>query len=170
MQKTKAPIRRSRQLAPLSREHHEGLLFVWKIRQGIAFNVPAGRIAQYCDWYWENVMRAHFQKEEEILSPLLPREDVLINTMLEDHQAISQKIQDVIADPSYYSLQRLAQIIYYHIRFEERHLFPHVERTASAKLQMAADALSEGPRPVEAWTDEFWFKKPKVTLFETSLH
>lgn len=114
-------------------------------------------------------MRAHFKKEEEILSRLLPREDVLINTMIEDHQAISQKIEDAIAAPSYYSLQRLAQIVYYHIRFEERHLFPHIEQTASAKLQEAADALSGSSLPVEAWADEFWFKKPKATLFEASL-
>jgi hypothetical protein len=170
MQKKKAPIRRSRQLAPLSREHHEELLFVWKIRQGMAFGVPAERIAQYCNWYWENVMRAHFRKEEQILSPLLPSHDVLINTMIEDHQAIGKKIEEVIADPLYYSLQRLAQIVYYHIRFEERHLFPHIERTAFAKLHEAAQALSETPRTLDTWADEFWIKKPKITVFEMSTH
>ena len=27
------PIKRSKQLAPLSREHHDGLMYVWKIRE-----------------------------------------------------------------------------------------------------------------------------------------
>ena len=30
------PLKRSKELAPLSREHHDGLLFAWKIKQGLA--------------------------------------------------------------------------------------------------------------------------------------
>ena len=29
------PIKRSKELVPLSKEHHEGLLFAWKIKQGL---------------------------------------------------------------------------------------------------------------------------------------
>ncbi|MBL7699073.1 MAG: hypothetical protein JNK79_12990 [Chitinophagaceae bacterium] len=154
------PIKRSRQLAALSREHHDGLLFVWKIRQGVALNVPAKRIGSYCEWYWQNSMKDHFKKEESALSSLLPESDFLLNTMKEDHQAITVKMEQVIEDATYYSLLRLAQIIYYHIRFEERSLFAHVEQVVpSEKLDEALLLLTEAHEPAEVWTDEFWTKK-----------
>ena len=34
------PLKRSKELAPLSREHHDGLLFAWKIKQGLANGTP----------------------------------------------------------------------------------------------------------------------------------
>lgn len=154
------PLKRSRQLAPLSREHHEGLLFVWKIRQGIALNVPAKRIADYCAWYWQNELQEHFRKEEAIFSSLLPVSDFLLNTMIEDHQAIACKMEQVIDDASYYSLQRLAQILYYHVRFEERSLFKHIEQVAPLeKLEEAAALLTVAHSPATAWQDEFWIKQ-----------
>jgi hemerythrin-like domain-containing protein len=171
MQKQHQPIKRSRQLAALSREHHEGLLFVWKIKQGIAFGVPAKRISRYCAWFWQNILKDHFAKEEAALSSLLPASDVLLNTMVEDHQAIFEKMEQVIDDASYYSLQRLGQIIYYHIRFEERSLFTHIEQTVPAeKLEQAVKILSVTPIPATPWDDEFWIKKPKANLFETSTY
>lgn len=160
MQKQVQPIKRSRELAPLSREHHEGLLFVWKIKQGIAFGIPADRIGKYCEWYRTNILEDHFTKEERTLSSLLPSSDVLLNTMKEDHQAIIEKLEQIEDDASYYSLQRLAQIIYYHIRFEERSLFPHIEQLApSEKLEQAAKTLAAETKPASEWRDEFWIKK-----------
>jgi hypothetical protein len=169
MQKKTTPLRRSPQLAPLSRQHHDTLLFVWKIRQGMAYKVPAGRIAQYCSWYWENRLRAHFQQEERLLSAVLPEGDVLLNTMKEDHQVITNKIEEVIDAPGYYNLQRLAQILYYHIRFEERDLFAHVELAAHEQLPQAGFQLIDEKSPPVQWADEFWIKKTKAPLFETSL-
>ena len=154
------PLKRSRQLAPLSREHHEGLLFVWKIRQGIALNVPAKRIADYCAWYWQNELHDHFRKEEAIFSSLLPASDFLLNTMIEDHQAIAWKMEQVIEGPSYYALQRLAQILYYHVRFEERNLFKHIEQVAPLeKLEEATSQLTVAHPPVTSWPDEFRIKQ-----------
>jgi hypothetical protein len=159
------PLKRSRQLAPLSREHHEGLLFVWKIRQGIALNVSAKRIARYCAWYWQNALQDHFKKEEAAFSSLLPASDFLLNTMIEDHEAIASKMEQVIDDSSYYVLQRLAQIIYYHVRFEERNLFAHIERVAPLdKLEEAVAVLTAAHAPAATWADEFWIKQKTPSL------
>lgn len=163
MQTQHQPLKRSAELAPLSREHHEGLLFVWKIKQGINFRIPPKRIGSYCEWTWDNIFKDHFRKEEVILSTLLPVDDVLFNTMMEDHQTIAQKMQEVIDDATYRSLERLAEIIYHHIRFEERYLFNHIEKKAPAeKLEQAAKLLSAAINPVTMWTDEFWLNTEKL--------
>jgi hypothetical protein len=169
MQKKTTPLRRSPQLAPLSRQHHDGLLFAWKIRQGIAYKVPPERIAKYCSWYWDNELRPHFVQEERSLAEVLPADDVLLNTMKDDHKVIANKIEEVIDAPAYYNLKRLAQIIYYHIRFEERDLFRHVEQAAHEQLTGPGFHLIDETKPAAQWTDEFWIKKPKAQLFETSL-
>jgi hypothetical protein len=47
------PIKRSAALSPLSREHHEGLLFAWKIRQGLQKNIDPERISKFTKWFWD---------------------------------------------------------------------------------------------------------------------
>jgi hypothetical protein len=68
----------------------------------------------------------------------------------------------VIADPSYYELKRLADIIYYHIRFEERNFFPHVEETLNEEqLNAVGIMLSRAIIQNKSWPDEFWTRKHK---------
>jgi hypothetical protein len=167
MQKTISPIKRSKQLAGVSREHHETLLFVWKIKQGVAYEIAPERIAAYCEWYWNNHLREHFHREEVALSKILPPSHVLMNNMIEDHEAIKIKMEQVIDDPSYHLLKRLAQIIYYHIRFEERTLFIHIENAATTEgLEEAAVLLTCAKNIKQLWNDEFWIKKQ--TRFSTN--
>ncbi|HEX4876854.1 MAG TPA: hypothetical protein VFV31_09305, partial [Chitinophagaceae bacterium] len=66
------PIKRSKQLAPLSREHHDGLLFAWKIKQGIANNATVEQMRKFALWYWRQHIKPHFFQEEKILLPYLP--------------------------------------------------------------------------------------------------
>jgi hypothetical protein len=169
MQKEHPPIKRIKELAELSREHHDGLHFVCKIKQGIAYGIPEKRIGKYCEWFWQNNLREHFKKEEAGLSTLLPKSDPLLNTMIEDHQIIVEKIEQVIDDPTYYQLRRLAQIIYYHIRFEERNLFARITRLAPAeKLEEAARLLSTHDVTDTLWPDQFWIKQAAVSA--ASMH
>ena len=65
------PIKRSKELAPLSREHHEGLLFAWKIKQGLKNETETKLIAEYVQWFWKNHLQEHFTEEEQILAPYL---------------------------------------------------------------------------------------------------
>src|SRR5215218_10593987 len=89
------PIKRSTQLAPLSREHHEGLLFVWKIRQGLAKNIEPARMVAFIQWFWQQHLKAHFKKEELVLPSVLSPEHPLIQQMFQEHAAIKTMIQDV---------------------------------------------------------------------------
>ena len=150
------PITRSKQLRKLSREHHQILLFVWKIRQGITLGIEVKRIASYCTWYWNNHMNAHSKKEDLLLTRIISPTKQLMNNMIEDHEAIRTKIDEVMNEPSYDSLKRLADIIYYHVRFEERVLFPAIERTATPDQLDAISFYVDDEHVTAEWQDEFW--------------
>lgn len=87
MSQSPQPIKRSAQLAPLSREHHEGLLAVWKIRQGLRNGTDTNTIARFVQWFWQEHLHTHFQQEETVLMPLLPGEP-LLHRMMEEHEEI----------------------------------------------------------------------------------
>ena len=55
---------RSRQLAPLSREHEDGMLFITRIREGLG-KYSIERLSHYTRWYWKNHIRPHFFHEEK---------------------------------------------------------------------------------------------------------
>ncbi|MFT3946192.1 MAG: hypothetical protein QM763_04385 [Agriterribacter sp.] len=46
------PIRRTSQLLLVSREHHFGLLFCWKIRQGIKRSIAVERMLNYLRFFF----------------------------------------------------------------------------------------------------------------------
>src|SRR4029078_13416586 len=126
------PIKRSKQLAPLSREHHETLLFTWKIRQGIKYGVSNKLIVEYCNWFWQIELKGHFKKEEAVLGMILPPDHPMMAKMLDDHQAIETQIRQLSAYASEFGLERLGQVISDHVRYEERMLFNYVERIATS--------------------------------------
>jgi hypothetical protein len=160
MKTIQQPLKRTMALQPLSREHHDALLFVWKIRQGLEQSVSPARLADYCNWYWTTHLQQHMYHEEKTLTKVLPIENPLMNNMIDDHSAIRIKMEQVIDDPSWESVRRLAQIIYYHVRFEERSLFPAIEKIATLdQLSQISKAL-EHPESSSEWADTFWLKHP----------
>ncbi len=153
------PIKRSEQLSPLSREHHEGLLFVWKIRQGVQNGIAVDRIAPFIRWFWQLHLQPHFQKEETLLPPLLPAQSPLVQQMLAEHAAIQNSIGIVHENTDYGFLKQLATMIHDHIRFEERQLFNEIEKTATDKqLQLLVEQLQDEPA-CAPWQDPFWLRK-----------
>ncbi len=154
------PIKRSSQLAPLSREHHEGLLFGWKIKQGLRNGTDINLIAQFVQWYWQNHLQEHFTEEEHILAVHLPAADPLVQRMIEEHQGIEAlvHINANIADEVL--LAQLADDLNDHIRFEEREFFPYAERTLPAEaLDHIYTQLSREKPSCSRWESEFWLKK-----------
>ena len=152
------PIKRSQELAPFSREHHEALLFVWKIRQGIKYKTEISTLASYCRWFWENYLKDHFQKEETAFLNVLPSTNAMLEKMLDDHDAIRSKIEQLTQFPSELGFERLAQIIQYHVRFEERELFKYIEQVASpGQLRNIFELIEDEKIHADIpWTIEFW--------------
>ena len=90
MQTQPKPLKRSKSLTILSHEHHEILLFVWEIRQGMIYQVPASTIGRYCAWFWEHMLREHFEKEEKLFSGLIPETDLLLTNVKDDHELLDK--------------------------------------------------------------------------------
>lgn len=62
-------------LQDYSREHHDELLLVWKIRQGLKNKIPPDRIFNYCNSHFNEVTSLHMKKEEEYILSKLPDDD-----------------------------------------------------------------------------------------------
>jgi len=161
------PIKRSKELASLSREHHDGLLFTWKIKQGIANEVHPKRIAGFCMWFWQEHLKAHTEKEERLLTEILASEHPAMTKMIDEHEAIINLIYSLQEYACYERLQRLMTILNYHIRFEERQLFRLIEQVATPSLlQKIEKELEASNEATGVWTDEFWL--PKITSVQQS--
>lgn len=154
------PIKRSEFLKPLSREHHDGLLFGWKIKQGIKKEIAPRRMADFCLWSWENHFKSHFKKEEDELLQIISAHHPMMEKMLEEHEGIEFKIGLIQKRPEYEGLERLVRILDLHIRYEERVLFPFIETIASAsQLEHMGAHLHEGENEKAIYHDEFWLEK-----------
>lgn len=160
MAKEVKPIKRSKQLTPLSKDHHDGLLFAWKIRQGLKNGADIKLIGEYAQWFWKNHLEEHFREEEQILAPHLPADNQLLQQMFDEHENIEAlvHINENIADGIL--LGNLAQAIDDHIRFEERQLFPYAEKIIPEKeLNSIYEQLPKEKLECEKWEPEFWVKK-----------
>lgn len=165
MKETVKPIKRSKELAPLSREHHDGLLFSWKIKQGLDNKTPVEELRKYTMWYWRHHIKPHFFQEEKILLPHIPEGNPMIKRLKDEHDHIRELIIGLDEQADKRSLQVLCDLINLHIRFEERELFAYLEKTLSAdKLNEIFTQLEKHPvchdEPAPAgWTPEFWARK-----------
>ena len=155
------PIKRSPQLAPLSREHHDGLLFAWKIRQGLKNKTPLEQLRNYALWYWRNHIKPHFFQEEKILLPSLPPDHPLALRLKEEHDYIRELILGLDDEADARTMVILCDLIDQHIRFEERELFGYLEELLPVDvLDKIFKQLENHPVNCDTdWKDEFWVKK-----------
>ncbi|KIC95484.1 hemerythrin domain-containing protein [Flavihumibacter solisilvae] len=153
-------MKRNENIVPLSRDHHDGLLFCWKIRQGIKYGVSIERIQAYVKYFWDNHLEQHFEEEETLLFAGL--QDKLVNQAVAEHGKLKRLI-DVVVSPAAHPAQliTLANTLDDHIRFEERVLFPHLEKVLSGdRLADLGKQLQQihHTNEKENYTDEFWVK------------
>lgn len=160
------PIKRSPQLAPLSREHHDGLLFAWKIKQGIENKTSLEVMRRFALWYWRHHIKPHFFQEEKILLPYLSADDPMATRLHEEHDHIRELILGLDDEADHRTLVILSDLLNKHIRFEERELFIHLEKILSAEqLDSIYSELEKHPVHCEqdpmaiGWKEEFWVKK-----------
>ena len=159
------PIKRSKELAPLSREHHDGLLFVWKLKQGLLNDTSLETLVDYSRWYWSNHIQPHFRQEEEILAKFLPADNPLVIQMFSEHIKIRDLVTSLDTEPTHNSLLLLAELINDHIRFEERKLFAYAEQVLTPEqlteiyVDLPDSIHCDTDATAIAWKDEFWMKK-----------
>jgi len=154
------PLKRSKELAPLSREHHDGLLFAWKIKQGLANGTSVETLCNYTRWFWSNHIKPHFKGEEKVLVKFLPGDNALVQQMFKEHAQIRDLVISLDKEPDSNFLQLLAEVINDHIRFEERELFSYAEKTLSPEqLNEIYNELPDELQCDTEWKDEFWLRK-----------
>ena len=157
--KDHAPIKRHQALVSFSKDHHFGLLLVWKIRQGLAKAVNNERISNYVLFFFKEDLEKHFKEEEQLLFCKLPSDDVLRKQAEEDHQAICNLVAAIGKKKDDANLlSQFANALEKHIRFEERELFNHLQNNIAAEeLEKIAGRFSNNSKAVDdSWKDIFW--------------
>jgi hemerythrin-like domain-containing protein len=155
------PIKRSKHIIALSHDHHAGLLFCWKIKEGLRKDTPLDKILKYINFFWENHLTEHFREEEALLFDRL--DDELTRRGRSEHFKLGQKLDHLNHEKNEVAAEYLsfAELLTRHIRFEERELFPHLEVSLPlAVLKQAGDFLTQEHKAVVAdnYPDEFWSK------------
>ncbi|MDT0678467.1 hemerythrin domain-containing protein [Autumnicola musiva] len=153
---SKKPLRRHEALKPLSRQHHFGLLFSWKLRKGFAESISIDRLKAFADWFFIHETQPHFKIEEEYIFPILGTGHALIIRALKEHRRIERLFRD-IENPKN-SLSLLEEELEAHIRFEERLLFTEIQKAATKEELREIEKIHFGTGSKEDYPDPFWGK------------
>lgn len=144
-------MKRSDALAPLSRDHHHGLVVAQRLRRATTDTSAEARAGFLA--FWQEEGRRHFRVEEEVLLPAFarrgPPDHEAVVRVLVDHVELRRRASDLQASPSplLESLHELGEQLGAHIRHEERVLFPLIEATLpAAELDELLTAIARAER------------------------
>lgn len=148
------PQKRHIALQPLSREHHHGLLLSWKIRTGFNKNIEPLRIKAYADWFFETHLIPHFEMEEAHVFTILNENNELIKLALADHRRLKRLFTKETDAAK--ALSNIEETLDKHIRFEERVLFPEIQKVATEDQLALIERIHQQDDFVDKLDDEFW--------------
>lgn len=148
------PIKRSKALQGVSREHHHGLLLCWKIRTGFSKAIPEERIKKYTDWFYTNHLIPHFELEENYIFPILGNTNELVKKALSQHKRLHRLFNEIDAPAK--SLSLIEEELEQHIRFEERTLFNEIQKIATEKQLMTISKIHSDEKFNDNTDDPFW--------------
>ncbi|MGE5106071.1 MAG: hemerythrin domain-containing protein [Sphingobacteriales bacterium] len=157
--KEQTPIKRHSAIVSFSKDHHFGLLLVWKIRQGLNKAIDTERISNYVLFFFKEDLEKHFKEEEQLLFNKLPVDDVLRKQAEAEHQSIYKIVTGIEKKKGDTALlNQLADELEKHIRFEERELFNHLQNNIKEDdLEEIAKRFSNNSKAIDAkWEDTFW--------------
>lgn len=159
--KNHTPVKRHKALVSFSKEHHFGLLLVWKIRQGFRNAVRAERIGKYVLFFFNEDLKTHFKEEEQLLFSKLPVNDTLRLQAEAEHKEVYRLIEAISeTTKDEHLLRQFADTLEKHIRFEERILFNHLQSHISAEeLEEISFRFSNSVDADSRWEDVFWVMK-----------
>ncbi|MCB9426518.1 MAG: hemerythrin domain-containing protein [Flavobacteriales bacterium] len=149
------PQKRHKSLQPLSREHHQGLLLSWKIRMGLDKSIDPKRIRIYAQWFYKTYLVAHFKAEEQYVFSVLEKENKLVQQAISEHERlmllfITEEGDDVNV------VSQIEKELDNHIRFEERVLFPEIQKKATEEQLLQIEKHHQMKIFEENLADEFW--------------
>jgi hemerythrin-like domain-containing protein len=127
--------KRSRELRPLSSEHHQALLVAFQIKKALAGHAESAGAPKDLDGlaalarrFEESVFLAHITAEEELLARHLSAPDA--RRLREEHRQLRDSLAEVRAarqEGRRPPLAAFADLLERHVRWEERELFERCE-------------------------------------------
>ncbi len=128
-------MKRSRELRPLSSEHHQALLVAFQIKKAVAGHAETAGAPRDLDGlvalarrFEDSVFLQHLAAEEEVLARHLPAADA--RRLLDEHR----QLRDLLAEARAVRqaarrapLAAFADLLERHVRWEERELFQRAE-------------------------------------------
>lgn len=134
-------LKRSRELKPLSSDHHQALLIAFQIKKSLAGHAESAGapkdiqgLLSLTRRYEESVHKAHTRAEEECLAGYLAEGDA--RRLRGEHAELARLLGTArTAPPSELraALGAFADLLERHVRWEERELFPSCERDLDAR-------------------------------------
>ncbi len=128
-------MKRSRELRPLSSDHHQALLVAFQLKKGLAGHAEAAgapkdlpgllALARRLD---EQILKMHVRAEEELLGRWITGGDMV--RLREEHAEMARHLEaarSAHANELRGHLSAFAELLERHIRWEERELFPYAE-------------------------------------------
>ena len=148
------PQKRHKALQPLSRQHHHGLLLSWKIRSGFSKNISPERMRVYANWFFETHLIPHFNLEETHIFNILEKDNKLTKQAMVDHRRLKRLFSETEDDAK--TLSKIEEELEQHIRFEERILFPEIQKVATQAQLEYIEKIHQPEVFVDKLDDEFW--------------
>ena len=148
------PLKRVLELQPLSHDHHHGLQLCWKIRTGFSKQVEVERIKNYADWFFTNHLVPHFELEEKYIFTILDQKNEFVKQALTDHRRLKRLFSETTNLEK--SLGLIEEELEKHIRFEERILFPEVQKEATPEQLAEIAKIHNHELFIENNEDTFW--------------
>jgi hemerythrin-like domain-containing protein len=128
-------MKRNKNLVPFSWEHHDGLVVARRLILGCEKDTPVAILSSYVKPFWTDHLNGHFEKEESYIIPFCNQSNPLIIQLLKEHKNIRKIIKKIFSKKvELIDIKEFAEKLTLHIRFEERELFPWLERVLSPSV------------------------------------
>jgi hemerythrin-like domain-containing protein len=125
-------VKRSPELAPLSRDHHVALERALRLRRATEADLDDA-VARFLAFFTADGER-HFEQEEDLLLPLVPPGSAALGErMCSEHAEIRSRARSLADAPEVTAANELGALLNAHVRFEERELFPLLEEAVPAE-------------------------------------
>jgi hemerythrin-like domain-containing protein len=135
-------MKRSRELKPLSAEHHQALLVAFQLKKSLEGHPEAAGapkdlpgLLSLARRFEEKVFRPHAEAEEELLGAHLPAAD--LKRLAAEHVELKRLVEQARRAPpsdQRASLGAFADLLERHVRWEERELFPYAEANLEGEV------------------------------------
>ncbi len=148
------PLKRIEVLKPFSMEHHQSLLFCWKIKMGLSKNISIDRLKSYSLWFYNTQIITHFEEEDKYLFPILGDENTLVLKAKLQHQELNYLFSLKIFTTE--TLCLIQEKFEKHIRFEERELYKALEKIITFEQILTIKHAQIPNEVIENYNDKFW--------------